>query len=45
LTHGCEEGVADANDDVDEIDGEAKLALGTTCLMISGEDALKGDAV
>ena len=48
MTPGCELGVIDGNDDDDiddNIDEEPEFALGTTCLMMSGEDDLKGDAV
>jgi hypothetical protein len=48
LTPGRELGIVDDNDDDDiddNIDGEAEFALGTTCLMMSDEDVLKGDAV
>jgi hypothetical protein len=44
LTPDCEFGIIDDNDD-DDIDGEADFALGTTCLMMSDEDVLKGVAV
>jgi hypothetical protein len=45
LTHGCDAGVVDNSDDVDNIDEEPDLALGTTCLIIRGEDVWKFDAV